>query len=81
MKRSCSENEKESAIVQGKTSEKYCKIQQGDCLWEIEISLSRLAITVAYPTGVYLFKVNNENTRTMNQICSKLTIKRPERLY
>ena len=25
--------------------------------------------------GIYLFKVNNENTKTMYEICSKLTIK------
>ena len=28
---------------------------------------------------VYLFKVNNKNTRIRYQICSKLTIKTPER--
>ena len=27
--------------------------------------------------GVYLFKVNNENTKIMCKICSKLTIKTP----
>ena len=31
------------------------------------------------PTGVYLVKVNNRNTRTTCKICSKLTIKTPER--
>ena len=31
------------------------------------------------PASIYWFKVNNENTRTMCQICSKLTIKTPER--
>ena len=28
-----------------------------------------------YPVGIYLFKVNNRNTRTRCEICSKLTIK------
>ena len=28
-----------------------------------------------------MFKVNNRNTRTRCEICSKLTIKRPERRY
>ena len=28
-----------------------------------------------------MFKVNNRNTRTMFEICSKLTIKTPERRY
>ena len=29
--------------------------------------------------GIYLFKVNNRNTRTRFEKCSKLTIKTPER--
>ena len=32
------------------------------------------------PSGIYLLKVNNKNTRTRRcDICSKLTIKTPER--
>ena len=31
------------------------------------------------PAGNYMFKVNNGNTRTRCEICSKLTIKTPER--
>ena len=34
--------------------------------------------TVSSSTGIYLFKVNNGNTKTMCEICSKLTIKTPE---
>ena len=30
------------------------------------------------PASIYLFKVSNRNTRTMCEICSKLTIKTPE---
>ena len=30
------------------------------------------------PVNIYLFKVNNRNTRKRCQICSKLTIKTPE---
>ena len=30
------------------------------------------------PANIYLFKVNNKNTRKMCEICSKLTIKTPE---
>ena len=30
---------------------------------------------------IYLFKVNNENTRAMCEICSKLTMKTPERRH
>ena len=31
------------------------------------------------PAGNYMFKVNNGNTRTRCEICSKLKIKTPER--
>ena len=31
------------------------------------------------PAGNYMFKVNNRNTRTKCEICSKLTIKTSER--
>ena len=34
---------------------------------------------LAIPTGSYMFKVNIRNTRTRCEICSKLTIKTPER--
>ena len=32
------------------------------------------------PTGIYLLKVNNRNSRTRRETCSKLTIKVPKRL-
>ena len=31
------------------------------------------------PASIYLLKVNKINTRTRGEICSKLTIKTPER--
>ena len=31
-----------------------------------------------FPTGIYMFKVNNRNTRTRCEICLKLTKKIPE---
>ena len=34
---------------------------------------------IMYPVGIYLLKVNNRNTWTRCEICSKLTIKTPER--
>ena len=37
--------------------------------------------TVYLPAGIYLLKVNNRNTRTRCVICSKLTIKTPERRH
>ena len=33
------------------------------------------------PAGNYMFKVNNRNTRTKCEVCSKLTIKTPERRH
>ena len=33
------------------------------------------------PAGNYMLKVNNRNTRTRCEICSKLTIKTPERRH
>ena len=33
------------------------------------------------PAGNYMFKVNNRNARTRCEICSKLTIKTPERRH
>ena len=33
------------------------------------------------PAGIYLLKVNTRNTRTRCEICSKLTIKTPERRH
>ena len=35
----------------------------------------------AYLSNIYLFKVNNENTRKRCEICSKLIIKTPERRH
>ena len=35
----------------------------------------------AFPTGICMLKVNNRNTRTRCEICSKLTIKIPERRH
>ena len=32
-----------------------------------------------YPSGIYLLKVNSRNVRTRCEICSKLTLKTPER--
>ena len=35
-------------------------------------------LTNSIPADNYMFKVNNRNTRTRCEICSKLTIKTPE---
>ena len=34
-----------------------------------------------FPDGIYLLKVNNGNTRTKCEICSRLTTKRPEQCH
>ena len=36
-------------------------------------------ISIFWPAGIYLLKVNNRNLRVSCEICSKLTIKIPER--
>ena len=33
------------------------------------------------PAGIYLLKVNSINTRAMCEVCSKLTVKTPERYH
>ena len=44
-------------------------------------NLSSLPLLRYYPVGNYILKVNNRNTRARCEICSKLTIKTPERDY
>ena len=34
-----------------------------------------------FPVNIYLFKVNNRNTRKRCEICSKCTMSTPERRY
>ena len=46
--------------------------------WAYCYNIESLFIQNFYPTGIYLLKVNNRNTRTISEICSKLTIKTPE---
>ena len=43
------------------------------------IFLYPLKIPENHPVDVYLFKVNNRNTRNRREICSKLSINTPER--
>ena len=45
------------------------------------LSLQNPHNLAAFPAGIYLLKVNNRNTRTRCEICSKLTIKTPERRH
>ena len=43
--------------------------------------LSKHNQMIFIPAGMYLLKVNNRNTRTRCEICSKLTINTPERRH
>ena len=50
--------------------------------WTVKASLGvnhTTGIRTTYPAGNNMFKVNNRNTRTRCEICSKLTTKIPER--
>ena len=45
----------------------------------ISLLFTYLYLTLVYTSGIYLFKGSNGNTKAMCEICSKLTIKTPER--
>ena len=45
----------------------------------LQISFLIVSEQLTSPANSYLFKVNNRNTRTRCEICSKLTVKTPER--
>ena len=44
-------------------------------------SVGSHVFNLIHPAGIYMFKVNNRNTKIRCEICLKLTIKTPERLY
>ena len=50
------------------------------CMVHITISDHEMSFQIN-SAGIYLLKVNNRNTRTRCGICSKLTIKTPERRH
>ena len=52
----------------------YCKALYFRCLWG-----PGYASPIQYPTGICLLEVNDRNTRTRCEICSRSTIKTPER--
>ena len=55
----------------------FFKIWNFSCLWRgFRFIMFCFCFT---PTGNYMFKVNNRNTRARDKICSKLTVKTPER--
>ena len=50
---------------------------------ELQVQEFTLGINGAIdlPVGIYLFKVKKGNIRTLCEICSKLTIKKPQRRH
>ena len=51
-------------------------------LWKwdnrVEVAIVFLELCGLFPAGIYMFKLNNGNTRKMCEIFSKLTIKTTE---
>ena len=47
--------------------------------WSEEIFQTNICEKSPIPAGIYLFKINNRNTRTICEIYSMLTIKTPKR--
>ena len=50
-------------------------------LLSLLLTLNITHIQHAIPAGIYLLKANNRNTRSRCEICSKLTLKTPERRH
>ena len=50
-------------------------------LWDHTTNKKKFISSNTIPVGIYLVKVNNRNTRTSCEICSKLTIKITERRH
>ena len=68
----------------------YCQdplvsnVFHSDIFFEINDVVSfadEISAETSNPAGIYLLKVNNRNTRTRCEICSKLTINTPERRH
>ena len=80
-------NKESSAVTASRTyiSLSQSKFQQ--LLLKIKFPTSSVQIQTKFilysakcdPADIYMFKVNNRNPRTRFEICSKLTIKTPER--
>ena len=46
---------------------------------QVQTMLENVLYQTPIPANIYLYKINNRNTRKRCEICSKLTIKTPER--
>ena len=53
--------------------------QMRQSVFAAQLLLSSCQFCFIRPAGNYILKVNNRNTRTRCEICSKLTIKIPKR--
>ena len=69
-------NNRQGSFVVVESRIKYLKDNLG-FIQEIQV-ISKNYIWFVFPSGIYLFKFNNRNIRTMCEICSKLTVKTPE---
>ena len=59
-------------------------MKKNACIMTSDVGIIDLIFFATFfpaPAGIYLLKVNNRNTRTRCEICSKLTIKTPKRRY
>ena len=59
-------------------------MKKNACIMTSDVGIIDLIFSETFfpdPGGIYLLKVNNRNTRTRCEICSKLTIKTPKRRY
>ena len=63
------------------TSKFICSVLLNERALELFLRHDKVGVKKNYynPAGIYLFKVNNRNTRTRCEICSKLTINTPQR--
>ena len=47
----------------------------GTATYQLEYNIK---LKANFPANIYLFKINNRNTRKRCEICSKITIKAPD---
>ena len=45
---------------------------------KVFVSVGSLCLESVNPVDIYMFKVNNRNSKARSEICSKLAIKTPE---
>ena len=60
-------------------SSRLISVVKNIMLLETLILILKPEFIFSFPSGIYLFKVNNANTNLLSEICSRLTIKKPDR--